>query len=113
VKLNYKNTVLIGFAFFSICAFWQLYDSLIPLMLKNAFSLGDTVSGLIMASDNILALFLLPFFGTLSDRTHTRIGRRMPLSLVGRWWPPLPCCFCPWPKACATSAFSPPPSSSR
>jgi len=83
VKLNYKNTVLIGFAFFSICAFWQLYDSLIPLMLKNAFSLGDTVSGLIMASDNILALFLLPFFGTLSDRTHTRIGRRMPFILGG------------------------------
>jgi len=83
MKLNYRNTVLIGFAFFSICAFWQLYDSLIPLMLKNAFSLGDTLSGAIMASDNVLALFLLPFFGSLSDRTRTRIGRRMPFILAG------------------------------
>ncbi|MBQ9510245.1 MAG: MFS transporter [Clostridia bacterium] len=83
MKLNYKRTILIGFAFFSICAFWQMYDPTIQLMLKDTFGFSDTVIGVVMALDNILALFMLPFFGTLSDKTHTRLGRRMPYILGG------------------------------
>lgn len=83
MKLNYKRTVLIGMAFLSICAFWQMYDNIIPLILKNTFHLGETVTGAIMAADNVLALFLLPLFGSLSDQTSTRIGRRMPFILAG------------------------------
>ena len=63
MKLNYRQTVLIGLAFLSISAFWQMYDNIIPLILKNSFHLGETVTGVIMAADNVLALFLLPFFG--------------------------------------------------
>lgn len=83
MKLNYKRTVLIGMAFLSICAFWQMYDNIIPLILKNTFHLGETVTGAIMAADNILALFLLPLFGSFSDRINTPIGKRMPFILVG------------------------------
>ena len=83
MKLNYKRTVLIGMAFLSICAFWQMYDNIIPLILKNTFHLGETVTGAIMAADNILALFLLPLFGSLSDRINTPIGKRMPFILTG------------------------------
>ncbi|HHU48216.1 MAG: MFS transporter [Caldicoprobacterales bacterium] len=83
MKLNYKRTFLIGFAFLSISAFWQLYDSIIPLMLKNTFNLGETVTGTIMAVDNILALFLLPLFGALSDRVDTRFGKRTPFIVLG------------------------------
>lgn len=83
MKLNYRRTLLIGFAFLSICAFWQMYDALIPLILKNTFGLGDTVSGFIMALDNILAVFLLPLFGALSDRCNTRLGKRTPFIIVG------------------------------
>lgn len=83
MKLNYKRTILIGLAFLSICAFWQMYDNIIPLILKNTFHLGETITGAIMAADNILALFLLPFFGSLSDRTDTPIGKRMPFILLG------------------------------
>ena len=83
MKLDYKRTIYVGFAFFSICAFWQVYDSIIPLILKESFQISDTISGAIMALDNVLALFLLPFFGALSDRTNTRIGRRMPYIIVG------------------------------
>ena len=78
MKLNTRRTLLIGLAFFSICAFWQMYDHIVPLILKNTFGVGDSLSGWIMAADNVLALFLLPLFGRLSDRTNTRIGRRMP-----------------------------------
>lgn len=86
MKLNNKRTVLVGLAFLSICAFWQMYDNIIPLILTNTFHLDETYSGMIMAADNILALFLLPFFGALSDRTSTRIGRRMPFILFGTVW---------------------------
>ena len=83
LKLNYKRTVLIGLAFLSISAFWQMYDNVIPLILKNTFNIGETITGAIMAGDNILALFLLPIFGAFSDKVSTPIGKRMPFILVG------------------------------
>lgn len=83
MKLNYKRTILIGFAFMSISSFWQMYDSIIPLILKNSFGIGETLTGAIMAADNVLALFLLPIFGSLSDKVNTPIGKRMPFILVG------------------------------
>lgn len=83
MKLNNKRTILVGLAFLSICAFWQMYDNVIPLILTKTFHLNETFSGAIMAADNILALFLLPFFGTLSDRTNTRLGKRTPYILAG------------------------------
>ena len=83
MKLNNKRTVLVGLAFLSICAFWQMYDSVVPLILTNTFHMNESVSGAIMAADNILALFLLPLFGGLSDRTQTPIGRRIPYVLGG------------------------------
>ena len=60
MKLNYKRTILVGFAFFLISAFWQAYDATIALTLTNKFGMSQTWSGVIMALDNILALFLLP-----------------------------------------------------
>ncbi len=83
MKLNYKRTVLIGLAFLSICAFWQMYDSIIPLILQNTFGIGETLTGTIMAADNVLAIFLLPLFGALSDKTDIRFGRRMPFIVTG------------------------------
>ena len=83
MKLNYKRTILIGLAFLSISAFWQMYDNVIPLILKNTFGLKETVTGTIMAADNVLALVLLPIFGSLSDKVNTPIGRRMPFILGG------------------------------
>lgn len=83
MKLNYKRTMLVGFAFLSICAFWQLYDNVIPLILKNTFQMKDSLVGVVMAMDNVLALFLLPFFGKLSDKCHTKLGRRTPFILGG------------------------------
>lgn len=83
MKLNYKRTILIGLAFMSISAFWQMYDNEIPKILKNTFGMGETLTGAIMAIDNVLALFLLPIFGTFSDKVNTKIGRRMPFILGG------------------------------
>ena len=82
-KINYKRTFFIGLAFLSICAFWQMYDNIIPLMLQNTFGLGETVTGILMAMDNVLALVLLPVFGSLSDKVDTPLGKRTPFILGG------------------------------
>ena len=82
-KFNIKKTILVGLGFMTISAFWQLYDFKIPLMLKNTFGIGDSWTGTIMSLDNIVALFLIPVFGALSDKTHTKIGRRMPYIIFG------------------------------
>ncbi len=83
MKLDTHRTVRVGLAFLSICAFWQLYDSIVPLILKYTFGVQDGPSGIIMSLDNILALFLLPLFGAFSDKTRTRLGRRTPYILGG------------------------------
>ena len=103
LKLNYKRTFLIGFAFFGILLLWQVYDSWCPTFLTDIFArrmygissaelkAGEPekilqvqwLVGIIMACDNLAALILLPIFGRLSDRTSTPIGKRMPYILTG------------------------------
>ena len=82
-KLKYGRTFLIGLAFLSISSFWQVYDNIIPLMLKNTFGLGETVTGMVMALDNVLAIFLLPVFGSISDKVDTKLGKRTPFIITG------------------------------
>ena len=92
LKLNYKRTFVIGFAFFGILMLWQVYNTYCPLILtelfKNVFGITDEkqvqyIVGVLMACDNIVALFMLPIFGKLSDTTHTRFGKRMPYIVIG------------------------------
>ena len=84
LKLDNRRTILVGLAFLSICAFWQMYDNLVPLILKGTFHMDESLTGAIMAADNILALFLLPLFGGLSDKCKPgRLGRRTPFILAG------------------------------
>ena len=83
MKLNYKRTILVGFAFFLISAFWQAYDATIPVILTNKFGMSQTWSGVIMALDNILAVFMLPLFGALSDKCLSRHGKRTPFITIG------------------------------
>ena len=83
MKLNYKRTILVGFAFFLISAFWQAYDAIIPLALNYHYGLPHTISGFVMSIDNILAVFMLPIFGALSDKIMTKFGRRTPFIVIG------------------------------
>ena len=83
MKLNYKRTFLVCLAFLSISAFWQMYDSIVPLILQNTFHLNESIIGAIMAIDNVLAVFLLPIIGTLSDKVDTPLGKRTPFIIGG------------------------------
>ncbi len=83
MKLNYKRVILVGFAFFLICAFWQAYDTIVPKILTDKFGMSQTASGVVMTLDNILALFMLPLFGSLSDKCNAKSGKRTPFILIG------------------------------
>ena len=83
MKLDNKRTVLIGLSFMGILAFWQLYDQVVPYLLENQFGLKTFAANAIMSIDNILAIFMLPLFGWISDRTNTRLGKRTPYILFG------------------------------
>ena len=83
LKLNTGRTIRVGFAFLAILAFWQMYNNVIPLILTKTFHMDKSISGVIMAADNVLALFLLPLFGGLSDRCNAKMGKRKPFILGG------------------------------
>lgn len=83
MKLNYKKTILVGFAFFLISAFWQAYDKTVPMLMTYKFAMTQTQSGIIMALDNVLAVFLLPLFGALSDKNKSKFGKRTPFIFIG------------------------------
>ncbi len=83
MKLNIKRTTLIGLAFMSILAFWQMYDQVIPYILENTFHMSTLLANAVMSTDNILAIFMLPFFGALSDKTKSPLGKRTPYILFG------------------------------
>lgn len=84
LKLNYKTTLFISLAFFSILMLWQVYNTYCPLFLEDLIGENKQyIIGVIMAADNIVALFLLPLFGRLSDKTHTKFGKRMPYIVTG------------------------------
>ena len=83
MKLDYKKTFYVGLAFFLITLFWQTYDSVITKILIDKFGMNQTLSGFVMAFDNILALFLIPLFGTLSDKQKSKKGRRTPYIIIG------------------------------
>ncbi|WKY44667.1 MFS transporter [Eubacteriaceae bacterium ES2] len=83
MKLDYRLTFLVGLGFMTINVFWQVYEFIIPLIMLKVFEISDTVAGFVMSFDNVLALFMIPVFGMLSDKTITPIGRRMPYIIAG------------------------------
>ena len=84
MKLNIKNTFFVGLVFLSISMFWQVYDNIVSKILSDTFGFDNALRGIVMALDNIVALFMLPLFGALSDKTRkNRWGRRTPYIVVG------------------------------
>lgn len=77
LKGYYVTTFLIGLGFFTMGLMDPLYDTYVPIFL-NRFLDKQSLVGMVMSLDNLLAIFMIPIFSAISDRTHTRIGRRMP-----------------------------------
>ena len=87
LRLDYKQTFKVGFAFAIIMIFWTAYDFVVPLLLEHAYGLSNAVRGLIMGLDNLLSLFMLPLFGKISDNAKGKLvrkwGRRTPFIVFG------------------------------
>jgi MFS family permease len=81
MKLNYKKTFTLGFGFFAIMLCASLYDAFVPLFLSEFIEEASLI-GFLMTMDNYIGLFLQPLVGSVSDRTNTRFGRRMPYILI-------------------------------
>lgn len=82
MKLNYKQTFLIGFGFFASSIAWSMYNVYVPILLEKYLA-STMLIGIVMTFDNIFGVIFQPLFGALSDKTHTRFGRRMPYILIG------------------------------
>ncbi|MFW5728110.1 MAG: MFS transporter [bacterium] len=103
-RLHISRTLVMSLAFFSVLLAWSYFNLKVPLLLDQLLpdiAVKDTLKGLIMAIDNILALLLQPFFGDLSDRTSSRFGRRMPYIVVGTCAGALFFAAIPWVQALA------------
>ena len=82
-RLDTKAVALASLPFMGMISFWQVYDGIVPKMLTGTFGLSNSLTGAIMAIDNVFGLFLLPLFGILSDRCTSKLGRRTPFILGG------------------------------
>ena len=103
-KLNYGRTALIGFGFMGCMLLWSVYNSFVPVILRGKLTeifadggaFATFVSGhkwmswlsvalivnAIMTIDNIFGVIFQPFFGKKSDRTRSKLGKRMPYILI-------------------------------
>lgn len=87
--LNWVHTFVIGLGFFTTALTWPMYNNYVPVFLKNMLDVGPffiiagSIVGIVMILDNIAAITLQPYIGSLSDRIRTRFGRRMPFLLIG------------------------------
>lgn len=77
LKGYYLTTFLIGLGFFTMGLMDPLYDTYVPIFLGEYIDKNFLI-GMIMTLDNVLAIFMIPLFSAISDRTRTSIGRRMP-----------------------------------
>ena len=82
-KFKYGKLFLIGFGFFGVSVLWSLYNTYVPILLSQKFSLDAAGIGFFMSLDNIAALFIQPPVGAWSDRVRTKMGRRLPFIMVG------------------------------
>jgi len=93
-KLDWKLTFIIGLGFFTTGITWSLYNSYVPIFLRNIInndpfwyaifgSWINTFIGIVMILDNVAAVTLQPWIGARSDNTWTRFGRRMPYIMIG------------------------------
>jgi MFS family permease len=95
--LDIKRILFIGLGFMSAMIAWSFYNFKIPIILngikdgENWVRIGllgtnpwmEIVGGVIMTLDNIIAVLLQPYFGSLSDRLESKYGRRTPFLLIG------------------------------
>lgn len=84
MKLDKGRVFKVGIAFVIVMLFWEVYDFAVPILLDRTYGLSATWRGVVMGLDNLLAVFLLPLFGSISDKSKGKVyGRRTPFVVIG------------------------------
>lgn len=80
-KFSYAKIWWIGFGFLGVQLAFTTYNAFLPLMYR-AFIESRALIGLLMGTDNLIGLLLIPVVGAWSDRVNSPLGRRLPFVLV-------------------------------
>jgi MFS family permease len=106
LKLNYPKTIKVGLGFCVVMIFWTVYNFVMPLLLEQAFGFSNTIRNIIVGIGSVMSIFLLPLFGKLSDKTHTKWGRRTPYIVLGTVITIVSMIFLPWTVSSQLTASS-------
>jgi len=80
-KFSYAKIWWIGFGFLGVQLAFTTYNAFLPLMYRE-FIDSRAVIGLLMGTDNLIGLLLIPIIGAWSDRVNSPLGRRLPFIIV-------------------------------
>jgi len=80
-KFSYAKIWWIGFGFLGVQLAFTTYNAFLPLMYR-AFIESRALIGLLMGTDNLIGLLLIPVVGAWSDRINSPLGRRLPFVLI-------------------------------
>lgn len=80
-KFSYAKIWWIGFGFLGVQLAFTTYNAFLPLMYRQFFE-SRALIGLLMGTDNLIGLLLIPVVGAWSDRVNSPLGRRLPFIVV-------------------------------
>ncbi len=80
-RFSYAKIWWIGFGFLGVQLAFTTYNAFLPLMYRE-FIESRALIGLLMGTDNLIGLLLIPVIGAWSDRVNSKLGRRLPFVLV-------------------------------
>jgi len=78
---SYAKIWWIGFGFLGVQLAFTTYNAFLPLMYREFFE-SRAIIGLLMGTDNLIGLILIPIIGAWSDRVNSPLGRRLPFMIV-------------------------------
>ena len=80
-RFSYAKIWWIGFGFLGVQLVFTTYNAFLPLMYREFFA-SRAVVGLLMGTDNLIGLLLIPIVGAWSDRINSPWGRRLPFIVI-------------------------------
>ncbi|MFP4150035.1 MAG: MFS transporter [Nitriliruptoraceae bacterium] len=80
-RFSYGQIWWIGSGFLGVMLAFSAYNAFVPIMYAE-FIDSRALIGLLMSTDNLVGLLLIPIVGAWSDHMNHRLGRRLPFIVV-------------------------------
>ncbi len=78
---SYRQIWWIGAGFLGVMLVFSKYNAFLPILYEQYID-SRTLIGLLMGTDNLVGLLLIPVIGAWSDGLDHRLGRRLPFIIV-------------------------------